>query len=45
MSDNYGSKCPCCKEAWKVTTFGRKVWKDCLKCEDTAENIFKKMAE
>ncbi len=44
MADNYGKSCPCCKTEWKVTKWGKNEWKDCLKCEDTAENIFKNMA-
>lgn len=34
--------CPVCGTEWKVTTFGKQVWKDCLKCEDTRENLIAK---
>ena len=45
MSDNHGERCPICRTKWKITTFGAKVWKDCLECEDTAENLVAKAKE
>lgn len=37
-----GDKCPKCHTSWKKTCFGNKTWLDCLKCNDTAENLVKK---
>lgn len=42
MSDNHEERCPICRTKWKITTFGAKIWKDCLECEDTAENLIAK---
>ena len=45
MSDKYGESCPCCGTKWKIASFGAKIWKDCLKCGDTAENLVAKASE
>lgn len=43
--DSFGEECPCCGNSWKVTHFGAKVWKDCLKCDDKAENLVGKASK
>jgi len=47
LSSNYkessevhiGSSCPVCMTKYKVTKFGSRRWKDCLKCGKTAEEL------
>ena len=41
----FGLRCPICKTEWKVTSFNTKEWYDCVKCNDTAENLLKKANE
>jgi hypothetical protein len=32
-------QCLVCGEKWTITTFNKKVWYDCLKCNKTKEDI------
>ena len=34
--------CTICLTPWKVTCFGAKKWRDCLKCGETEEEILTK---
>lgn len=40
-----GDKCPVCDTKWKVTAFGTKVWKDCVKCNEKAEVLVNRKEE
>lgn len=39
---DHSEKCPFCKTPWHVTCFNMKTWKDCKKCNETAEELIKK---
>ena len=44
-----GDNCPICKQAWhevESPMFGKKeIWKDCLKCKKTKEQLMKEMGK
>lgn len=40
-----GTICPMCQTKFKLTNFGAKVWKDCIPCGKTAEELCTKAAE
>lgn len=39
FSDPNRERCPFCKEKWKITQFNRQIWRDCVKCKKTAEEL------
>lgn len=41
LKDSNKNLCPFCKTRWNVTKFNMNVWKDCLKCGKTQEELLK----
>jgi ribosomal protein L37AE/L43A len=41
LKDSNKNLCPFCKTRWNVTKFNMNVWKDCLKCNKTQEELLK----
>lgn len=39
-----GTICPVCQTKYKITRFGAKEWKDCVKCKKTAEQLCQEAA-
>ena len=39
-----GTMCPVCQTKYKITRFGAKEWKDCIKCKKTAEQLCQEAA-
>lgn len=45
FENKYEEACPCCGKRWKIVKFNMKVWKDCIKCGKTQEQLVKEYYE
>jgi hypothetical protein len=41
FENSYEEACPACGERWNIARFNMKVWKDCIKCNKTQEQLVK----